>query len=98
MAVPKNIEAKIPVLVFREGSQFIVYSPALDISTCGDTEGKARTRFTEAVRIFLHEVTRMGTLAEVLEECGWSKIPGKQEWCPPAYKTTEEAVSIPVGG
>jgi len=96
MSVVRNIEAKIPVLFFEEGGKVIAYSPAFDLSTCGDTEEKARNRFAEAVKIFLGEITKMGTLSEVLEECGWRKVPKKHEWHPPVYKTTEEAVSIPV--
>lgn len=98
MAKVKNIEAKIPVLFFKEGEKVIAYSPAFDLSSCGDTEEKARNRFIEAVAIFLGEIARMGTLNEVLEECGWSIVPEKHAWYPPVYKTTEEAISIPIRG
>ena len=98
MATVKNMEAKIPVLFYEEGGKVIAYSPAFDLSTCGDTEEKARNRFTEAVAIFLSEVTEMGTLSEVLEECGWRKVPKKHGWYPPVYKATEEAISIPIRG
>jgi len=98
MAKVKNIEAKIPVLFFGEGDKVIAYSPAFDLSTCGDTEEKARGRFTEAVTLFLNEITEMGTLNDVLEECGWHRVPKKHEWYPPVYRATEEAVSIPIRG
>ena len=94
----KDIDVKIPVLFFEEGNKVIAYSPAFDLSSCGDTEEKARSRFAEAVAIFLDEITRMGTLNEILEECGWRKVPKKQEWYPPVYKATEEAISIPIRG
>ncbi len=94
----KDIKANIPVLFFEEGNKVIAYSPAFDLSSCGETEEKARSRFAEAVAIFLSEVTRMGTLNEVLAECGWRKVPEKQGWYPPVYKTTEEAISIPIRG
>jgi hypothetical protein len=93
----KSIEAQIPVLFFEEGGQVIAYSPVFDLSTCGDTEEKARSRFTEALRIFLSEISAMGTLDDVLEECGWRKVATGQGWHPPVYKTTQEAVKIPVG-
>jgi len=98
MVKAKSIEAKIPVLFFEEGDKVIAYSPAFDLSSCGDTEEEARNRFTEAAAIFLGEITEMGTLNEVLEECGWHKAPKKDEWHPPVYKTTEEAISIPIRG
>jgi hypothetical protein len=92
-----GIEAKIPVLFFQEGKKVIAYSPAFDLSSCGDTEEQARERFAEAVALFLDEVTAMGTLDEVLEECGWQKVPQRREWSPPVYKgSIEEAVRIPV--
>ena len=94
----RGIETKIPVLFFEEGNKVIAYSPAFDLSTCADTEEKARTRFMEAVTIFLDEVTKMGTLSDVLEECGWRRVPKVHEWRPPVYKAcTEELVSIPAG-
>lgn len=98
MPEAKTIEAKIPILLFEEGNKVIAYSPAFDLSSCGDTEEKARSRFAEAVAIFLDELTRMGTLNDVLEECGWRKAPKKHGWYPPFYKTTEEAISIPLRG
>jgi len=98
MAKVRDIEAKIPVLFFEEGNKVIAYSPAFDLSSCGDTEEKARSRFAEAVTIFLGEITKMGTLNEVLEECGWRKVPKKHGWYPPVYKATEEAISIPIRG
>lgn len=94
----KDIEAKITVLSFKEGDKVIAYSPALDLSSCGDTEEKARNKFAKAVTIFLREITKMGTLKEVLEEYGWHNIPDKHEWYPPVYKSTEEAIRIPIRG
>jgi len=98
MAKVKDIKAKIPILFFEEGDKVIAYSPAFDLSSCGDTEGKARKRFAEAIAIFLGEITRMGTLNEVLEECGWRKVPKEHGWYPPVYKATEEVISIPRRG
>ncbi len=92
-----DVEAKIPVLFFKEGNKVIAYSPALDLSSCGDTEQQARERFAEAVTIFLNEIAAMGTLSEVLEECGWRAVPEKHKWFPPVYKICRnEPVRIPV--
>jgi hypothetical protein len=93
-----SIEAAIPVIFFQEANKVVAYSPAIDLSTCGDTEEQAHARFTEAARIFFDEVAKMGTLGEVLEECGWQKTPHKAEWSPPTYRScTEERVQIPLG-
>jgi hypothetical protein len=66
-----NIQTKIPVILFEEGKKVVAYSPAIDLSTCGDTEEQARKRFVEAASIFFDEITRMGTVDDVLAECGW---------------------------
>jgi len=93
-----NIEAKIPVLFFQEGKKVIAYSPALDLSSCGDTEQQARKRFGEAAVIFLTEIHKMGTVEEVLEEYGWHKVPNQHTWSPPIYRScTEELIKIPAG-
>jgi hypothetical protein len=91
------IEAKIHVIFFREGKKVVAYSPALDLSSCGNTEKQARKRFAEALEIFITETHKMGTLSEVLEECGWCKPLKQGTWSPPTYKSVEESVKIPVG-
>jgi hypothetical protein len=90
-----GIQAKIPVVLFEEGKITVAYSPAIDLSTCGDTEEQARKRFVEAATIFFEEIKTMGTLDDVLAECGWSKIPKQHGWLPPKYKSCiEEMVPI----
>jgi len=81
-----KIDAKIPFFVFKEGENFVAYSPALDLSTCGDTEKEARKMFAEAARIFLDEIVRMGTVADVLTELGWKQVTPEMSWSPPTYK------------
>ena len=44
----------------------MAYSPAIDLSTCGDNEAQARKRFIEAASIFFDEINTMGTTDEVL--------------------------------
>jgi hypothetical protein len=92
-----DISAKIPVILFQEGDKTIAYSPALDLSTCGDTEQQARRRFSEAALIYLSELMAMGTLDEVLEESGWQKDVRKHIWISPVYKSASEEVKIPTG-
>ena len=91
----KDINTKIPVLFFKEGSKFIAYSPAIQLSTCGDTEEQARKRFAEAAQIFFDEIVKMGTADDVLTECGWKKVTEKNSWTPPEYK--QELIQIPAG-
>jgi hypothetical protein len=93
-----DIEARIPVILFEEGSQIVAYSPAIDLSTCGKTEEQARKRFVESAEIFFAEIIRMGTVDEVLAEYGWSRELTPKKWKPPVYKSyVEELVPIPQG-
>jgi len=93
----ENILTRIPVIYFAEGDRIVAYSPALDLSTCGVNEQQAHQRFTEAVSVFFKELNDMGTLEEVLEECGWRKN-RKHGWSPPAFKSySEEVIRIPLG-
>jgi len=89
------MKAKIPVVFFEENDKIIAYSPALDISTCGNTQLEAERRFTEAAAIFLQELKAMGTEGEVLAECGWVKVSATDPWSPPIYKACgEKLVSV----
>jgi len=92
---PANLQARIPILIFEEGRKFVAYSPALDLSTCGNNPEQARQRFIEAASLFLDEIKSMGTTFEVLTECGWHQNPGSQEWLPPKYHScTEELITL----
>ena len=72
----------LPVVIFKEDNAFIAYTPALDLSTAGETFEIAKKRFNEAVKIFFNEVIGKGTLDEVLADNGWTKI--NKNWQAPA--------------
>lgn len=88
---------ELPVIFLKEGNKIIAYTPALDISTCGETLEKAKQRFEELANIFLKELSKMGTLKDVLEECGWEKIEKPTEkWIPPQIiSQTTETFNVP---
>lgn len=77
----------LPVVMFREGKNYIAYTPSLDLSTSGKSYEQAKKRFEEVVEIFFEEVQERGTLEKVLTELGWEKV--KREWTPPAIVATE---------
>ena len=56
--------------VFKEGRVFVAYAPGLDVSSCGGTPEKALKNCNEAVRLFLEEAEKLGTLDRILEEAG----------------------------
>ena len=92
-----DIKFSIPVSIFREDKQFVVYTPALDLSTSGKSYEEAKKRFGQAVLIFFDEIIKKGTLEEVLSELGWRKI--RKRWSPPvpiAQNFEEFTVPLPV--
>ena len=62
------MKIKFTSLIFKEGRTFVGYARKLDVSSCGGTKDKALLNFREAVRLFLEEGKRMGTLEQILEE------------------------------
>ena len=90
-----QLNVSLAVTLLHEGDQFVAYSPALDLSTSGDTLEQAKTRFSEAVDIFLEETTKKGTLPEVLSDLGWQK--SNDSWLPPVViGQSSEFVNIPL--
>ena len=88
---------QLPVSIFREGAYFIAYTPALDISTAGKTYSEVKERFNEAVEIFFEETAKKGTLLEILQELGWTKV--KKQWHPPvviSHESQEVRIAVPV--
>jgi len=59
--------------VFKEGRTFVAHALELDVSSCGGSADKAVNNLKEAVRLFLEECEKMGTLDRVLQEAGYSK-------------------------
>ena len=68
--------------IFKEGAQYVAYAPELDLSSCARTETKARDNLIEAVRLFLEEAGKMGTLEQLLEESGYVRR-GNGAWQAP---------------
>lgn len=77
----RDISYSLPVTIFREGESFVAYTPALDLSSVGKTEGEAKRMFVEAVEVLFEELREMGTLESVLKDLGWTK--DKQGFEPP---------------
>ena len=57
--------------LIQEGETIVAYCPELDISSCGDTITQARANLQTALRLFLEEAAKMGTLRQILLEAGY---------------------------
>jgi hypothetical protein len=76
-----SLQIGLPITIFKEGKNYVAYSPALDLSTSASTYEKAQSRFLDATQLFLEELVEMGTLDQVLTGLGWQKV--KTNWQPP---------------
>lgn len=84
----------LSVIVMKEGDSFVAFSPALDLSTAGDTFDEAKKRFEEAVGIFFEEISRKNTVDRALSELGWQKR--NREYIPPVVVGSQtENFSVP---
>jgi hypothetical protein len=54
--------------IFKEGRTFVAHALELDVSSCGSSRESALRSLNEAVRLFLEEAEKMGTLEQILEE------------------------------
>lgn len=83
----------LPVTFFKEGKQFVAYSPALDLSTCGKTLKEARRRFGEAALLFIQALDQKGTSKKVLTDLGWQQ---KKSTFTPPLVVGQENYAVPL--
>ena len=65
------MEIQFSTQTFKEGRTFVAHTRELDVSSCDITEQKAVLNLKEAVRLFLEEAAKMGTLEQILAEAGY---------------------------
>ncbi len=76
------------VIIFKEDKVYVAYCPELDVSSCGNTVEQAKAMLKTAVRLFIEEAERMGTLEDILEESKYKKD-ASGRWLPPKLVATE---------
>ena len=81
-----NIEYNVQI--WKEGNQFIAHAMPLDVMSSGMTPEEAKNALKEAVHIFLDTLRDMGTMEEVLDECGY-EISG-ENWVSPSWIAIEK--------
>jgi len=82
------IQIEFDMIAFKERANYVAYCPELDISSCGNTVEQAKEMLKSAIRLFLEEAEKMGTLEDILEEANYKKdTSGK--WLPPRLVATE---------
>jgi len=87
------MEIQFTTRIFKEGRSFVAHALELDVSSCGGTKEKALRNLKEAVRLFLEEAERMGTLTQILSEAGYTQ--GKHKIAGPKYISVQR-VTLPL--
>ncbi|MBI4690731.1 MAG: type II toxin-antitoxin system HicB family antitoxin [Nitrospirae bacterium] len=82
------IRIDFDIIVFRENNTYVAYCPELDVSSCGSSIDHAKEMLKAAVRLFLEEAEKMGTLKDILEEANYAKD-ASGKWTPPKLVATE---------
>ena len=62
---------RIPLSIWKEGDVYVSFTPALDLSSCGDTRDEAIRNMDEAARFFFQTAEERNCLQELLESYGW---------------------------
>ena len=79
--------------VFKDGKMYVAYAPELDVSSCATTKAKAQKNLLEAVRLFLEEAEKKGSLKQILAEAGFVQRQEKMEG--PKFIATQR-VTLPL--
>ncbi|MBI5238804.1 MAG: hypothetical protein HY887_10375 [Deltaproteobacteria bacterium] len=61
------------MIVFEEDKIYVAYCHELDISSCGKNVEHARDMLKSAVRLFLEEAEKMGSIEDILKESRYRK-------------------------
>lgn len=75
-------------IIFQEGQAYVAHCPELDVSSCGKDIDEARRNLKTAVRLFIEEAEKLGTLDDILREAGYQRSTDGT-WKSPRIVSTE---------
>ena len=67
-----HVTVQVQVKILKEGDFLVAYCPMLELSSYGRTLEETKRAFDGAMRIFIEETTRRGTLERELLSLGWT--------------------------
>jgi predicted RNase H-like HicB family nuclease len=82
------IPIEFDAIIFQEGKTYVAHCPELDVSSCGHDVDEARRNLRTAVRLFVEEAEKLGTLEDVLREAGYQRT-SDGTWKSPRIVATE---------
>lgn len=68
-----TIKINVPVVFKQDGDVYVGICPPLNVASQGVTPEEARGNLAEALREFLFTCIEMGTLSQVLKDCGFTE-------------------------
>jgi predicted RNase H-like HicB family nuclease len=90
-----SVRTQIPVFYLKEGKYFVCYTPAFDLAASGETLEEAKKSFDISYQLIIEETIKDGSLEEMLESYGWTKI--RNKWSAPQVVGQESKdIQIPV--
>jgi len=82
------IPIEFDVIVFKENETYVAHCPELDVSSSGESVEHAKEMLKTAIRLFIEEAEKMGTLGDILDEANY-KEDANGKWLPPKLVATE---------
>ena len=80
-----EVTVQVQVKILKEGDYLVAYCPMLELSSYGKTLEEAKQGFEGAMRIFIEETVKRGTLERELLGLGWTlRQKPSCEYRPPA--------------
>jgi predicted RNase H-like HicB family nuclease len=87
------IPIEFDAIIFQEDKTYVAHCPELDVSSCGKDIDEARRSLKTAVRLFIEEAEKLGTLDDILREAGYQRA-ADGTWKSPRIVSTE-VISLP---
>lgn len=82
------IPIEFDAIIFQEGKNYVAHCPELDVSSCGHDVDEARSNLKTAVRLFIEEAQKLGTVDDILREAGYLRD-AEGKWKSPRIVSTE---------
>ena len=73
-----EVSFKLPVVTHKKTNHVVSECPVLDVHSQGPNEDVAISNLLEALQLFFETCFEMGTLEEVLKDCGFSTLSRKK--------------------
>ena len=67
---------KLTEELWKEGNMYVSFCPELDIASCGENVDQAKKNLKEVILINIQEARKLGTLDDLLRDCGFDEVQG----------------------